>query len=61
MLFIHGDADDFVPTRMVYELYELCPEDKRTLKIISGATHAKAWTGGDEYYEAIDSFIDKNL
>ena len=28
MLFIHGDADDFVPTRMVYPLYEAKPGEK---------------------------------
>ena len=28
MLFIHGDADTFVPTWMVYPLYEAKPEPK---------------------------------
>ena len=62
ILFIHGDADDFVPTKMAYELYELCPEEKRTLKIIEGAPHASSvMIQTEEFYKAIDSFIDENL
>lgn len=41
MLFIHGDADLFVPTEMVYELYENGPAEKK-LYIVPGAGHGLA-------------------
>ncbi|GAA3408229.1 alpha/beta hydrolase [Paenibacillus hodogayensis] len=40
-LFIHGDADLFVPTKMVYELFENGPAHKRLL-VVPGAGHALA-------------------
>jgi len=61
MLFVHGDADDFVPTRMVYELYDLCPTDK-DLIIIPGAAHAESILIGSEKYKAkLNEFIDKHI
>ncbi|WP_042165397.1 alpha/beta hydrolase [Paenibacillus gorillae] len=42
MLFIHGDADLFVPTDMVYELYENGPEHKKKLYVVPGAGHGQA-------------------
>jgi len=41
-LFIHGDQDDFVPTYMVYDLYNACHADKDLL-IIEGAKHAESY------------------
>lgn len=41
MLFIHGDADSFVPSEMVYELYENGPANKK-LFIVHGAGHGLA-------------------
>ena len=38
-LFIHGDRDNFVPTYMVYDLYNACSADKDLL-IVEGAGHA---------------------
>ncbi|WP_233567010.1 alpha/beta hydrolase [Cohnella endophytica] len=40
-LFIHGDADTFVPTRMVHELYASSPADKK-LFVVHGAGHGLA-------------------
>ena len=61
MLFVHGDADDFVPTRMVYELYDLCPTEK-DLIIIRGAAHAESILIGSEKYKAkLNEFIDKHI
>lgn len=61
MLFIHGGNDDFVPTRMVFELYAACPSEKDIL-IVDGAVHAQS------YYldpiacnKKIDKFIDKYI
>ena len=42
MLFIHGDKDDYVPTDMVYLLYEAKPEPKE-LWIVPEAAHAEAF------------------
>jgi fermentation-respiration switch protein FrsA (DUF1100 family) len=41
MLFIHGDADLFVPTEMVYELFNNYPSAKQ-LWIVPGAGHGLA-------------------
>ena len=61
MLFVHGDADDFVPTRMVYELYEACPTDKDIL-IVEGAAHAESILIGSEKYKAkMKEFISKHI
>lgn len=57
MLFIHGDKDDFVPTWMVYPLYEAKPEPK-TLWIAPGSAHAKAYQDHpEEYTEQVEKFI----
>lgn len=42
MFFIHGDKDDYVPTRMVYKLYEAKLEPKE-LWIVPGADHAHSY------------------
>lgn len=41
-LFIHGDQDQFVPTYMVYDLYNACHADKDLL-IVEGAGHAQSY------------------
>ena len=62
ILFIHGDADTFVPTKMGHELYDLAPEDKRELVIVKGAPHAcSLLVDEDGVFEAIDRFIDERL
>ena len=42
MLFIHGDADTFVPTRMVYPLYE-AKNGQKQIWIVEGAGHAVSY------------------
>lgn len=49
-LFIHGDQDDYVPTYMVYDLYNACPADKDLL-IIEGAKHAESYLINQELCE----------
>lgn len=60
MLFIHGDADDYVPTEMVYKNYEAKKSGYKELMIVPGAMHARsiheAW---DEYVERVESFLAK--
>ena len=41
MLFVHGEADDFVPTRMVYENYA-AKEGKKEIFTVPGAGHAES-------------------
>lgn len=49
-LFIHGDQDDFVPTYMVYDLYNACQADKDLL-IVEGAKHAESFIVNQELCE----------
>ena len=57
MLFIHGDKDDFVPTWMVYPLYEAKPEPK-TLWIAPGSDHAASYQDHpEEYTEQVKNFV----
>ena len=41
MLFIHGDADDFVPTEMVYPLYE-AKQGEKELWVTKGSEHVRS-------------------
>ena len=50
MLFIHGDADYFVPTNMVYENFEAHPGPK-ALYLAPGSGHAAAVLDHPEEYE----------
>lgn len=57
ILFIHGDADTFVPTEMVYSLYEAC-SSKKELLIVPMAQHAMAvLTDRAGYFNKIYSFL----
>lgn len=61
MLFIHGGADDFVPTEMVYELYNACPTEKDLL-IVEPAIHAQSFFYDPEkYQEKVKEFIGKYI
>ena len=43
MLFIHGDADDFVPLDHVYKNYEAKTHGYKELYIVPGAVHANSY------------------
>ena len=59
IFFIHGGADDFVPTFMAYELYEAAAGEKE-LWIVKGAKHVKAYsTNPDEYKSRVKAFYGK--
>lgn len=61
MLFIHGDADTYVPTWMVYTLYEAKPEPKE-LWIVPGAKHAMSYKDyPQEYTERVKNFVEKYI
>ncbi len=49
-LFIHGDADTFVPCRMCEKMYENCGAKKWKL-IVPGAAHAESYYKDTRRYE----------
>lgn len=59
MLFIHGGADKYVPTSMVYEAYEAKPGEKEIL-IVPDAGHARAMRT-DLYREVVEEFVSKYI
>ncbi len=57
ILFIHGDADFFVPCSMCEEIYENCASPKKKL-IVKGASHAESYYKDTQAYEKyLDEFI----
>lgn len=61
MLFIHGGADDFVPTAMVYKLYDACSTEKDLL-IVENAIHAQSFFADPEKYkQKVTEFIGRFL
>ena len=61
MMFIHGDADDFVPTRMVWPLYEAKPGDKE-LWVVPGAAHALSYRDNrEEYTRRVGEFVGRYI
>lgn len=60
MLFIHGSADNFVPTSMVYPLYNAKPQPKE-LWIAPNAPHAKSYLFyPQKYKERVEMFLRKH-
>lgn len=61
MIFIHGDSDDFVPTSMVYKVYEAKPEPKE-LWIVPDTDHANSYKNHPEdYTKRVKQFVDKYI
>ena len=61
MFFIHGDADDFVPTWMVHPLYEAKPQPKE-LWLVPGAAHAVSYKENKaEYTRRVQDFVSKYI
>lgn len=61
MLFIHGDKDTYVPTWMVYPLFEAKPEPKE-LWIVLGAAHAVSYKENkQEYTGKVRGFVGKYI
>ncbi|MBR5613393.1 MAG: alpha/beta hydrolase, partial [Bacteroidaceae bacterium] len=61
MLFIHGEKDEYVPTRMVYELYNAKTEPKE-LWVVPNADHATSYKLNKEIYtQKVKQFIDKYI
>ncbi|MDL2218731.1 alpha/beta hydrolase [Ruminococcaceae bacterium OttesenSCG-928-O06] len=57
ILFIHGSEDTFVPTYMLYEVYEAASCEKELL-VIEGAGHGAASTTDEGlYWGTVDAFL----
>lgn len=57
ILFIHGDADKFVPFFMMEEMYQACSSPKGKL-VVGGAGHGLAYdTDKDVYIAKVSNFI----
>ena len=60
VLFIHGGADDFVPTWMSRKNFAACRSEKE-LVIIDGAYHANSYyVDFERYTDAFGAFIEKH-
>ncbi|MCC8187352.1 MAG: alpha/beta hydrolase [Bacteroides sp.] len=61
MFFIHGDADSYVPTWMVFPLYEAKPEPKE-LWLAPGSAHALSYKDHkEEYTERVEAFVSRYI
>lgn len=57
ILYIHGNSDDFVPTRMTEELYENTNSEAR-LKVFEDSSHGEAYAiYKEEYIEVLNDFL----
>lgn len=60
VLFIHGDADEFVPHSMTLEAHDACTADK-SLLIVKGASHGMSYFVDTEGYQKnVRDFFGKN-
>jgi len=59
-LFIHGDADNIVPFRMLREAYDACPCEKEML-VARGAGHGESQYQEALYFGAIKGFCERYL
>jgi fermentation-respiration switch protein FrsA (DUF1100 family) len=61
MFFIHGDKDTYVPTWMVYQLYEAKSGEKE-IWIAPNVDHANAyWDCTEEYIAKTKEFVSENI
>ena len=57
MLFCQGDSDTFVPTRLIYDIYE-AKKDKKRMQLFEGSEHAESiWDHTDQYRQVLASFL----
>lgn len=60
MLFIHGDADDFVPVEHVYKNYAAKVKGYKELYIVPGAVHANSYAKDPAQYTwRVKYFLDR--
>ena len=60
-VFLHGTADNFVPFKMMDELYEACAAPKAK-QAIEGADHAQSvYTDPALYWKTVDEFLKDKI
>lgn len=58
-IFVHGDADNFVPIEMTKANFEACSAEKKKFVVIKGAGHGLAYPIGlDDYLDELRAFFD---
>lgn len=61
MLFIHGGADTFVPTKMVYKVYRADAGPKQLL-VVPGAKHAASLSHNPKLYQStVKKFLEAKM
>ena len=61
ILFIHGGADDYVPTSMGKELYQSYHGEKELLIVPKAGHGQSADVDPDTYYQTVFQFLEKYL
>ena len=62
MLFIHGDADTFVPFSMLDVVYDACSSEEKEKLVVHDAAHgAAADTDPELYWETVTAFVGKYI
>ena len=62
ILFIHGDADTFVPFSMLDECYDACASEQKEKLVVEGAGHGlSASTDPELYWSTVDAFVAAHL
>ena len=62
MLFIHGEADTFVPYWMLDVVYEACTSPEKERLSIPGAAHGgAAGTDPELYWSTVEAFLEKHV
>ena len=62
VIFVHGEADSFVPCEMSKQNFEACQSADKTLLLIPGAKHGQSYPVAPERCtEAISRFVDRTI
>ena len=60
MLFIHGDADDFVPFKHLKRNYDAKTKGYKEMWVTEGAVHANSYAKyPEEYKQHVKDFLQK--
>ena len=61
-LFIHGEADKFVPTALGQKLFDSCGSQNKQFFTVPDAAHALSFaTDREAYSQTFNAFIDENV
>ena len=62
VLFIHGDEDYFVPSRMSQDCYDACGSEDKRIVFVKGAAHGMSYCVDSELYEKeMEAFLKRIL